>query len=53
MTYCPNISCPSRIPNRSSISRAAARWTSAGLGYERVRALLDAKLLATVADLYK
>jgi DNA ligase (NAD+) len=53
MTYCPNISCPSRI--LESIVHFAGRSAMdvRGLGYERVRALLDAKLIAYVADLYK
>jgi len=53
MTYCPNISCPSRI--LESIVHFASRSAMdiRGLGYERVRALLDAKLIANVADLYK
>ena len=53
MTYCPNISCPSRI--LESIVHFASRSAMdvRGLGYERVRALLDAKLIAHVADLYK
>ena len=53
MTYCPNISCPSRI--LESIVHFASRSAMdiRGLGYERARALLDAKLIANVADLYK
>src|SRR5258708_3937282 len=53
MTYCPNISCPSRI--LESIVHFAGRSAMdvRGLGYERVRALLDAKLIEDVADLYK
>jgi DNA ligase (NAD+) len=52
MTYCPNISCPSRI--LESIVHFASRSAMdiRGLGYERVRALLDAKLITNVADLY-
>src|SRR5437588_11416852 len=52
MTYCPNISCPSRI--LESIVHFASRSAMdiRGLGYERVRALLDATLIANVADLY-
>ncbi|HLZ44919.1 MAG TPA: NAD-dependent DNA ligase LigA [Gemmatimonadales bacterium] len=52
MTYCPNISCPSRI--LESIVHFASRSAMdiRGLGYERVRALLDAKLIHDVADLY-
>jgi len=53
MTYCPNISCPSRI--LESIVHFASRTAMdiRGLGYERVRALLDAKLIEDVADLYE
>ncbi len=53
MTYCPNISCPSRI--LESIVHFASRSAMdiRRLGYERVRALLDAKLITNVADLYK
>ena len=53
MTYCPNISCGARI--LESIVHFASRSAMdiRGLGYERVRALLDAKLIANVADLYK
>ena len=53
MTYCPNISCPARI--LESIVHFASRnaMDVRGLGYERVRALLDAKLIEDVADLYE
>jgi DNA ligase (NAD+) len=53
MTYCPNISCPARI--LESIVHFAGRSAMdiRGLGYERVRALLDAKLIDDVADLYE
>ena len=53
MTYCPNISCPARI--LESIVHFASRSAMdiRGLGYERVRALLDAKLIEDVADLYE
>jgi len=52
MVYCPNISCPGRV--FESIVHFAARdaMDIRGLGYERVRALLDAKLIENVADLY-
>jgi len=50
--YCPNVSCPGRI--LEGIVHFAARGTMdiRGLGYERVRALLDARLITDVADLY-
>ena len=53
MTYCPNISCPARI--LESIVHFASRSAMdiRGLGYERVRAVLDAKLIEDVADLYE
>jgi DNA ligase (NAD+) len=53
MTYCPNISCGARI--LESIVHFASRSAMdiRGLGYERVRALLDAKLIRDVADLYE
>ena len=53
MTFCPNISCAARI--LESIVHFASRSAMdvRGLGYERVRALLDAKLIEDVADLYE
>ncbi len=53
MAYCSNVSCPGRI--LESIVHFAARdaMDIRGLGYERVRALLDAKLIKDVADLYE
>ncbi|HMG19175.1 MAG TPA: NAD-dependent DNA ligase LigA [Gemmatimonadales bacterium] len=53
MTYCPNISCGARI--LESIVHFASRSAMdiRGLGYERVRALLEAKLIDDVADLYE
>ena len=53
MTYCPNISCGARI--LEGIVHFASRnaMDIRGLGYERVRALLDAKLIDDVADLYE
>ena len=52
MAYCPNVSCPGRI--LEGIVHFASRdaMDIRGLGYERVRALLDAHLIADVADLY-
>ena len=51
--YCPNVSCPGRI--LEGIVHFASRdaMDIRGLGYERVRQLLDAKLIADVADLYE
>ena len=53
MTYCPNISCGARI--LESIVHFASRSAMdiRGLGYERVRALLEAQLIDDVADLYE
>lgn len=53
MTYCPNVSCPGRV--KESIVHFASRGAMdiRGLGYERVQKLLDAKLIADVADLYR
>ena len=52
MRYCPNASCPGRI--LESIVHYASRGAMdiRGLGYERVRQLLDGKLIGNVADLY-
>jgi DNA ligase (NAD+) len=53
MTYCPNVSCPARV--KEGIVHFASRGAMdiRGLGYERVGALLDAKLITDVADLYE
>ena len=52
MLYCPNVSCPARI--LEGIVHFASRGTMdiRGLGYERVRALVEAKFVHDVADLY-
>ncbi len=50
MVYCPNVSCPGRV--FESIVHFAAVMDIRGLGPERVKALLDAKLIENVADLY-
>ena len=50
MSYCPNVSCPGRV--LESIVHFAAAMDIRGLGYERVRAFLDAGLIHDVADLY-
>jgi DNA ligase (NAD+) len=52
MTYCPNISCPARILEGIVHFASRSAMDIRGLGYERVRALLDAKLIANVGDLY-
>ena len=53
MAYCSNVSCPGRI--LEGIVHFAARdaMDIRGLGYERVRALLDAKLIKDFADLHE
>jgi DNA ligase (NAD+) len=50
--YCPNAACPGRI--FEGIVHFASRGTMdiRGLGYERVRQLLDHGLIRDVADLY-
>jgi DNA ligase (NAD+) len=52
MRYCPNASCPGRV--LEGIVHYASRdaMDVRGLGYERVRQLLDTGLIANVADLY-
>jgi DNA ligase (NAD+) len=52
MIYCPNISCSGRI--LEGIVHFASRdaMDIRGLGYERVRSLLEARLIGDVADLY-
>jgi DNA ligase (NAD+) len=53
MRYCPNASCPGRV--LEGIVHFASRdaMDIRGLGYERVRQLLDTGLIANVADLYQ
>ena len=52
MAYCPNVSCAGRI--LEGIVHFASRdaMDIRGLGYERVKALLGARLIADAADLY-
>jgi len=52
MRYCPNVSCPGRV--LEGIVHFASRdaMDIRGLGYERVRQLLDTHLIENVADLY-
>ncbi len=52
MRYCPNATCPGRI--LESIVHFAGRGAMdiRGLGYERVRQLLETGLITDVADLY-
>jgi DNA ligase (NAD+) len=53
MRFCPNVSCPGRV--LEGIVHYASRdaMDIRGLGYERVRQFLDAKLIENVADLYE
>jgi len=53
MTYCPNVSCPARVKEGIVHFASRSAMDIRGLGYERVGALLDAKLIADVADLYE
>jgi DNA ligase (NAD+) len=52
MTYCPNVSCPGRIYEGIVHFASRGAMDIRGLGAERVQALLDAALIADVADLY-
>jgi len=53
MRFCPNVSCPGRV--LEGIVHFASRdaMDIRGLGYERVRQLLDEGLIQNVADLYR
>jgi DNA ligase (NAD+) len=51
MFYCPNVDCAGR--EFEGLVHYAGVMDIRGLGYERVRALLDAKLIKDVADLYQ
>lgn len=50
--YCPNVSCPGRILEGIVHFASRGAMDIRGLGYERVRSLLDAGLVGDVADLY-
>lgn len=52
MRYCPNVSCPSRVLEGIVHFAGRGAMDIRGLGYERVRQLLDTGLVANVADLY-
>jgi DNA ligase (NAD+) len=52
MTFCPNVSCPGRIYEGIVHFASRGAMDIRGLGYERVKALLDAQLIADVSDLY-
>ncbi len=52
LRYCPNASCPGRVLEGLVHFAARDAMDIRGLGYERIRQLLDARLVADVADLY-
>jgi DNA ligase (NAD+) len=52
MRYCPNASCPGRILEGIVHFASRGAMDIRGLGYERVRQLLDTGLIHDVADLY-
>ncbi len=53
MRYCPNVSCPARVLEGIVHFASRGAMDIRGLGYERVRQLLDEGLIRNVADLYK
>ncbi len=53
MIYCPNASCPGRILEAIVHYASRGAMDIRGLGYERVRQLLDTGLIRDVADLYQ
>ncbi len=52
MRYCPNASCAGRVLEGLVHYASREAMDVRGLGYERVRQLLDAGLIRDVADLY-
>ena len=50
--FCPNVACPGRILEGIVHYAGRGAMDIRGLGYERVRQLLDAGLIHDVADLY-
>ncbi len=52
MRFCPNATCPGRILEGIVHFASREAMDIRGLGYERVRQLLDAGLIHDVADLY-
>jgi DNA ligase (NAD+) len=52
MRYCPNASCPGRVLEGIVHFASREAMDIRGLGYERVRQLLETGLIADVADLY-
>jgi DNA ligase (NAD+) len=53
MRYCPNAACPGRIYEGIVHYASRGAMDIRGLGYERVRQLLDAGLINDVGDLYR
>ena len=53
MRYCPNASCAGRVLEGLVHYASREALDIRGLGYERVRQLLDAGLIRDVADLYE
>jgi DNA ligase (NAD+) len=53
MRYCPNVSCPGRVLEGLVHYASRDAMDVRGLGYERVRQLLDEGLIHDVADLYR
>ncbi|HEX5385231.1 MAG TPA: NAD-dependent DNA ligase LigA [Gemmatimonadales bacterium] len=53
MRYCPNATCPGRVLEGIVHYAAREAMDVRGLGYERVRQLLNARLIADVGDLYR
>ena len=51
--FCPNIACPSRVLEGIVHYAGRGAMDIRGLGYERVRQLLDAGLIRDVSDLYR
>jgi DNA ligase (NAD+) len=52
MRYCPNVSCPGRVLEGLVHYASRDAMDIRGLGYERVRQLLDEGLIHDVGDLY-
>lgn len=53
MRYCPNVSCPGRVLEGIVHFASREAMDIRGLGYERVKQLIDSGLIANVADLYE
>jgi DNA ligase (NAD+) len=52
-TYCPNRRCPAQVAAQLEHFASRSALDIEGLGEQRVRQLIDAGLVADVADLYK